>query len=228
MVGRKTLLAVGAVGFTIATLAVVRRRAAAAGVAPRRYAALAFRHFVTFRFDPAVQRLGLVGGRRSPWALLEHVGRVSGTIRRTPVVVRLTDTAAFIPLPYGTDVQWAQNVLAAGHCRIQVHERVYELDEARLVGGSENLSLRPLVRRAAERAGNRYLALRRVADAPGRLETPGAAAAPLPEPALPADEPEAAEPRLAPAGRGIAPRSHVAAVVASRAHGGPGPRLETD
>ena len=43
------------------------------------------RAFMTHRFDPVVMRLGLVGGRRSPWTTVEHVGRVTGAVHRTPV-----------------------------------------------------------------------------------------------------------------------------------------------
>jgi hypothetical protein len=55
---------------------------------------------VTHRFNPVVERLGLVGGRRSLWAMIEHVGRTIGTVRWTTVLPCFTETAAYIPLPY--------------------------------------------------------------------------------------------------------------------------------
>ncbi len=105
MVRARGLFVIGAIAVGTAAIAVAMRRP---GAAPGRVQAAqrlpALRRFVTHRFNPVVVRLGLVGGRRSFWAMIEHVGRTSGTVRRTPVLPRFTETAAYIPLPYGTDV----------------------------------------------------------------------------------------------------------------------------
>jgi hypothetical protein len=167
MIGKTRLLLVGAAGASIAGLVVLRRRADAAGMDPGSYANRGLRHVVTHRFNPAVERFGLVGGRRSPWAMIEHVGRVSGTVRRTPILPRVTDATVYVPLPYGDDVQWAQNVLAAGHCRLQAHERVYDLDEPRVISARGNPTLPRWLRELDARRGRNYLALRRVADVAG-------------------------------------------------------------
>jgi deazaflavin-dependent oxidoreductase (nitroreductase family) len=52
-----------------------------------------------------------------PWfAVVEHRGRRSGVVRRTPVnVFRRGDRYVFA-LTYGSDAQWVRNVVAAGEC----------------------------------------------------------------------------------------------------------------
>jgi deazaflavin-dependent oxidoreductase (nitroreductase family) len=125
--------------------------------------------FVTHRFNPLVTRFGLAGGRRSPWAILEHVGRTSGTTYRTPISLVTSPTAdhVYVRLSYGPDVHWLKNVRAAGHCRVQVHETILELDEPAVVPASENLLVPPRVRAALERAGRQYLRLHILERVPG-------------------------------------------------------------
>ncbi len=168
MLGRTRFLLLGVISAGAAGgIVALRRRADGAEMEPRAYLAGAVRHVVTHRFDPLVTRLGLVGGRVSRWAMLEHVGRVSGVIHRTPVYPRLAATTIYIPLPYGADVQWVQNVMAAGHCRMQLHERVYELDEPRIVPGDEVEEFTPAGRAFARWIGAKYLALHRLSDVAG-------------------------------------------------------------
>ena len=173
-IGATVLAAVGAV-FAIAVAGRRRRATIEAGEQPARVppppASPAWlRRFVTTRFDPVVVRLGLVGGRRSPWAYLEHVGRRSGTTYRTPVLPMLAGDHAYVPLPYGTDVNWARNVRAAGHCRIQVHGTTYELDEPAVITAAEHPDLPARFRPWLERRGNRYLRLHALSSAPGTLD----------------------------------------------------------
>jgi hypothetical protein len=151
------------------------------------------RSFVTERFNPFVVRLGLVGGRRSPWSYLEHVGRISGTVYRTPVLPIVADNHVYVPLAYGVDVNWARNVRAAGHCRMQRHDHVLELDEPTVVGAGEHPGIPAWYRAVLERRGNRYLRLHVLTISPGGLgDVPVAAPAGL------GDVPVAA-----PAGAGI-------------------------
>jgi deazaflavin-dependent oxidoreductase (nitroreductase family) len=67
-----------------------------------------------------------------PWfGVVEHVGRRSGTVRRTPLnVFRRGDRYVFA-LTYGPDVQWVANVLAAGECRMRTGGRLIRLAEPR-------------------------------------------------------------------------------------------------
>lgn len=57
---------------------------------------------------------GLWAGRLAPWAVVEHVGRTSGTAYSTPVLAWVQGDRLSIPLVYGTDSDWVRNVLAAG------------------------------------------------------------------------------------------------------------------
>jgi len=144
------------------------------------------RGFVARRFNPLVVRYGLVGGRRSPWALIEHVGRRSGTTYRTPILPRRVPDGFEIPLPYGADAQWVQNVRAAGHARLQVHETICELDSPEIVVAAETLSLTRYERWRGEKLGYRYLRVRSVDERPGTFAgTAGAGPMSRPEATTP-------------------------------------------
>jgi deazaflavin-dependent oxidoreductase (nitroreductase family) len=129
---------------------------------------------VTHRFNPLVMRFGLAGGRRSPWAILEHVGRTSGTVYHTPmsILASPTDDHVYVRLSYGADVQWVRNVRTAGHCRIQHHETILELDEPAVVDATENLQVPPRIRAALARAGRTYLRLHVLERVPGTFTRP--------------------------------------------------------
>ncbi len=201
------LAGVTAVVLVVAIL--VRRRAsAAASPAPEADDAVAavvaapppvrtspawLRRFVTHRFNPAVVRLGLVGGRWSPWAYLEHVGRTTGMAYRTPVLPRIAGDYACVPLPYGIDVSWARNVKAAGHCRLQVRGMVYELDEPAVITAAEHPDLPEAFRGWLIRRGNRYLRLHVLSATPGSLDGSARPAEPVPPvDMVPVQEPGAA------------------------------------
>lgn len=47
-------------------------------------------------------------------SVVHHVGRTTGTHRRTPVVAVPTDDGFAVALPYGPSADWVLNVLAAG------------------------------------------------------------------------------------------------------------------
>ena len=68
----------------------------------------------------------------APWfCILEHVGRRSGTVRRTPLNVFRHGARYVFALTYGPDVQWVANILAAGECRIRTRNRWVSLTEPR-------------------------------------------------------------------------------------------------
>ena len=52
-------------------------------------------------------------GRSGLVAAVHHVGRRSGTPYNTPVIAHRSVDEVIIPLPYGTDVDWLRNLLAA-------------------------------------------------------------------------------------------------------------------
>jgi hypothetical protein len=127
------------------------------------------REFLTHRVNPAVLFLGLAGGRRSVWGVLEHVGRETGKTYHTPVMPLEHEEHIYIPLTYGNDVPLVKNVRAAGHCRLQVHEMVLDLDEPMVVGPGEPIVpawIRPFL------GNRRYLRLHVLDVAPGTLLYP--------------------------------------------------------
>jgi deazaflavin-dependent oxidoreductase (nitroreductase family) len=59
-----------------------------------------------------------------PWfGVLEHVGRRTGVVRRTPINIFRRGDRYVIALTYGPGVQWLANVEAAGGCRVRMGGR---------------------------------------------------------------------------------------------------------
>lgn len=85
---------------------------------------------------------------RLPWfCVLEHVGRSSGTVRRTALMAfhRRPDRWV-IALTYGTDVQWLSNVQAAGGGRLLSQGRWVAVVEPRQFRDASRSSVPLLVR----------------------------------------------------------------------------------
>ena len=119
--------------------------------------------------DPWLVRQGVSEVTHGEIALLEHVGRVSGIVRLTPVHAVDTADGVRIIVPLGVASEWGKNVLTAGRCRLQRGETILELDTPQLV---DPLALEDLPRPAARAMswlGFRYLLLRRFEEHPGTL-----------------------------------------------------------
>lgn len=123
--------------------------------------------------NPFMLRQGLTGGAHSELGTLEHVGRVSGTVRQTPVRPVSTPDGFRVVVPLAAESHWARNVLAAGHCRLQWKGILYELDEPRLVTAGECQDLAAPVRLFASALGFRYMRLHRFAESSGTLASSG-------------------------------------------------------
>lgn len=145
--------------------------------------------------DPWLVRQGVVTSSKGEIGLLEHVGRKTGIVRVTPVHPVRTPDGFRIVVPLGVESHWANNVVAAGHCRLQVDEMVHELDEPQLVMPSMVEELPKLATRAMDWLGFRYLILRQFAEHPGALETPAE-----PKVEAPSAEVEVTVPEAVPAG----------------------------
>ena len=85
----------------------------------------------------------LAGTRWLPlYGVIEHRGRRSGKVYRTPVVVRPTGDGFIVPMPWGEGTDWYRNVRAAGECVIRWKGRDYPLvqpeviDDAAAAGAS--------------------------------------------------------------------------------------------
>jgi deazaflavin-dependent oxidoreductase (nitroreductase family) len=125
--------------------------------------------FVNSVVNPVLLRRGLAGHRRSEIATLEHVGRKSGTMRLTPVHPEATPNGFQIVVPLGMQSEWARNVIAAGHCRIHLHDQVFDLDEPAMVDAGKAKDLPWAVRRVMAALGFKYLNLRLLAAHPATL-----------------------------------------------------------
>ena len=91
----------------------------------------AVRRFNRWDLNPAMRA---VAGRRYWYAAaVHHVGRSSGRPYVTPLLVARAGGRVYIPLPYGTGVDWCRNVLAAGRCTVEDHGRRYEVVEPEIV-----------------------------------------------------------------------------------------------
>ncbi len=64
--------------------------------------------------------LGVVARRVPPFGFVRHVGRRSGRIYETPIMMFRRDDVAVIALTYGPGADWVRNVVAAGGCELAV------------------------------------------------------------------------------------------------------------
>jgi len=137
--------------------------------------------FVNTVVNPGLLQRGLVGGRTSEIGTIEHVGRITGVRRLTPVHPEVTPGGFRIMVPLGPHSQWARNVLIAGHCRLQLHGVVYDLDEPAMISASDLDGLPTPVRIGLAAIGFQYLTLRTFDSRPGTLEPPGLEVSVLPD-----------------------------------------------
>jgi len=95
---------------------------------------------------------------------------MSGVRRLTPVHPEPTPAGFRIIVPLGLRSEWARNVIAAGHCRLQLHDQVFDLDEPAMVDAGEAKDLPWPLRRVLAALGFQYLNLRTFAPQPRSLE----------------------------------------------------------
>ena len=67
------------------------------------------------------------------FAMVTHVGRTSGRVRRTPVNIFAHGRDYVIALTYGRDSEWVKNVQAAGGCVVQTRGRHIRLVHPQVV-----------------------------------------------------------------------------------------------
>jgi hypothetical protein len=65
---------------------------------------------------------------RGPFSLVRHVGRKSGRVYETPIIVAPVPDGFVAELTYGPRVAWYQNSLAAGGCELVVHGEHFTID----------------------------------------------------------------------------------------------------
>jgi deazaflavin-dependent oxidoreductase (nitroreductase family) len=64
-----------------------------------------------------------------PFSIVRHVGRRSGKLYETPIIVSRVNDGFVIELTYGPDVDWHKNVVAAGSCSVVWHGQEYRIDQ---------------------------------------------------------------------------------------------------
>jgi deazaflavin-dependent oxidoreductase (nitroreductase family) len=72
-------------------------------------------------------------GRLPLFGLVTHVGRRSGATYHTPLNVFRRGDGYVFALTYGPDVDWVQNIVAAGGCRMRTRGRTVRLVHPQLV-----------------------------------------------------------------------------------------------
>ena len=63
-----------------------------------------------------------------PFSIVRHVGRKTGTTYETPLILARLGEDFVAELTYGPEVQWYQNVVAAGHCVVVFGGSEYEIN----------------------------------------------------------------------------------------------------
>ncbi len=133
------------------------------------------------RVNPWLMEHGIPGSEGAEIGSLEHVGRVTGIARLTPVHPTLRDDTVLVPAPMGVGSQWAMNVLHAGRARLQLRDRLYDLDAPELITVSETRMFPAALAAPFDRLGCRYVRFHVAAARPGSFATPdGPAAAGVP------------------------------------------------
>ena len=112
--------------------------------------------------------LKMAGKHAGGYSIIKHVGRRSGQEYATPVVAEPLGDGFVIPLPYGHDVDWCRNVMAAGTCTLIWSEEAYVLDKPEIITPSQAQGAYPLAQRIIFAAGGikEHLLLHKTAAVP--------------------------------------------------------------
>jgi deazaflavin-dependent oxidoreductase (nitroreductase family) len=79
------------------------------------------------------------------FGVIEHHGRKTGRVYRTPVNVFARSGGYVVALTYGPG-DWVHNVLTEGGCTLETQGRIVRLKEPRLVHDEQRRSVPPLLR----------------------------------------------------------------------------------
>ena len=64
---------------------------------------------------------------RGPFSLVRHVGRTSGAVYETPIIVAPAPGGFIAELTYGESVNWYRNIVAAGGCELLVEGVIHRV-----------------------------------------------------------------------------------------------------
>ena len=103
----------------------------------------------------------LIAGRRvfPLYGIIEHRGRRSGKVFRTPVVVKSTSDGFIVPMPYGETTDRYRNLLAAGGGAIRWNGRQYRVTDPEVIHDAANTPAFGAFERSAMRRFNINLAV---------------------------------------------------------------------
>jgi deazaflavin-dependent oxidoreductase (nitroreductase family) len=79
--------------------------------------------------------LGRLVGRVGPFVWLEHTGRRSGKLYRTPIMAFRQGDAVLIALTYGPATDWVRNIQASGTARLVMKDGAFALSDPHLIEG---------------------------------------------------------------------------------------------
>ena len=88
------------------------------------------------------------GSPLGPFALIRHVGRLSGKRYETPIIVRQTGRGFVIALTYGPSVDWYRNLQAAGRATLLWRGRQFAIKSPETLEAKAGLQAFPLPARA--------------------------------------------------------------------------------
>jgi deazaflavin-dependent oxidoreductase (nitroreductase family) len=93
-------------------------------------------------FNPLI--LKVAGSSHSPIGVIRHVGRRSGKPYKTPVVTEPVAEGFVFALPYGPEVDWYRNILAAGRGTVRWHGKQYAIEKPEPMDAQTALPAYPL------------------------------------------------------------------------------------
>jgi hypothetical protein len=85
------------------------------------------------------------GHRWSPYALIHHVGCLSGRLYTTPVIAALVPSGFLIPLAYGDSVDWYRNLCAAGGGKLAWQGTTYTIGAPEIQDAASAVGAFPFV-----------------------------------------------------------------------------------
>jgi hypothetical protein len=136
---------------------------------------LTLRRAMNERLTPILLRHGAADGSHTGLGVVEHLGRKSGTVRRTLIHPIVLGDRVAIPAPYAEGGQWPRNVLAAGCCRLQFRDSIYSLSNPRVIEGALIEDLPASEKLIGRVTGGRFLLMDVDSVVSGRFGDEGAA-----------------------------------------------------
>lgn len=77
--------------------------------------------------------LSIAGRPGMPHGMVRHIGRSSGRVYTTPVLVHKANHHFIIPLTYGVDTDWSRNVRETGHAVVVTGGHAYRVIKPEVV-----------------------------------------------------------------------------------------------